>query len=81
MSVAHMTIREHGDITGQGSCPRQDVDVQGLEEVAPPLTGCCPLESWPHPSPAQCSGKACPMPHLGNTVELTLIVKAHVSQS
>lgn len=47
MSVAHMTTREHGDITGQGSCPRQDVDVQGLEELDPPLTGCCPLEVGP----------------------------------
>jgi hypothetical protein len=49
MFVAHIIIREHGDVPDWDSC--QGPQSKGCAELAQSLTGCGALESWPHPSP------------------------------
>lgn len=72
MSVAHTTIRKHGDISGLGS-NRDHIAVQMLYRTGPappwlPHTGA--VERWPHLSPAVALGRLGSLPCQENTVEL-----------
>lgn len=58
------------------------VVVQKRERCPPSLTPCVwgKQESWPSPSPDAARGTACPAPHLGSSVELTICTGAWVRQ-
>lgn len=47
-----------------GAAMRHHVHVQGMC-TTPSLTGCGPLETWPHPSPVAALGRAGTVPALG----------------
>lgn len=73
MSLAHITIKEHGNVPDEGSsrrplgCPRSCIKLELT------LTGYSTLESWPHLSPLATLRRAGPASHPGCTTELALL--------
>lgn len=74
MSTAHITTRDHRDICPWSrQLPGTTWMSRDCTELGPHVVGCGILERWPHLSPDAALGRARPVPHPSNRVELVLV--------